>query len=292
MNRSSNPNKRRRRAGVGRSSSRAGRSTRVALKRVIGYYHGTTISFARSLCRSNSSPIKKAMLHGTKRKWKRKNRDMLRLFSPGSGFADRPSLNVKLYGPIDGTEKNLISLYTPMLSKGMRESGGNYRDGIDRSASNTRARTTEAGLYQTSYNVHDSMSPSAKKAAHQIMSKYRKNPQACMRSIYDKKRPNTPGTNSRYYGKPGSPAYEFQKLMRTCPAAATEHAVIATRQVMQHFGPVRRKEVLPYKECEPMFEEVYNYVKANPSLCDSLAIQPTPAKLEFHKQGTAVSSAH
>ena len=71
---------------------------------------------------------------------------------------------------VDGVD-TLRHLFVLLIGHGMRESRGQYCEGRDRSARNTKSTTAEAGLFQTSYNLigaHPTLGP--------LFSKYQANP--------------------------------------------------------------------------------------------------------------------
>ena len=92
-----------------------------------GYMRGMALTYARSIC--NPSPT----VSNTK-----------------NGSSDKDALAYY------GTPASSISTYTLLIGLGMRESSGQHCIGRDTTATNTKAETAEAGLFQTSYNSSSS----------------------------------------------------------------------------------------------------------------------------------------
>jgi len=55
----------------------------------------------------------------------------------------------------------------------------------------------------------------------------------------------------------------FQRMMKTCPAFATEYAVVMLRINRKHFGPINRHEAELRPECEKMLEAIEGMVDSS-----------------------------
>ncbi len=121
-------------------------NTRVANRgqvgKVPGFFYGVANSFARSICRPPSDPVRAAM---------------------------------------GGSKSKLVWNYARLYSLGMYESSGGKDIGMDiQNASSNRSHTAEAGIFQTSYNVRGGLNPQVRAALEGMENEYRKNPNACM----------------------------------------------------------------------------------------------------------------
>lgn len=227
---------------------------RSLLGRARGYYYGTLYSMARSICRPGDS-IKSNMLLG--------NIDTTKDAVYGFGS------QVKLYASLNvADEQHLKSTYSILLSHGLIESNGDYREGVDttNSSSNT-AETAEAGLYQTSYSIRYGMEKSAVLATENLELEYQANRGKCETQLFDKDRLSKP-----YSAIVGSGVgADFQRLLRSCPALAVEHAAITIRQDRRHYQPLVKLTSVPLTDCYPVIEEVYDYIiKNRDTICSAI----------------------
>lgn len=220
---------------------------RSRLGKVKGYYHNVVVAFARSVCRPNDS-AKLAML--------RQNRQ-----------PDPPGI-MRVSG--GNADQGLVNTYATLMSLGLRESNGNFKEGRDRSASNY-GKSAEAGLYQTSYDVAG-RGKSQKYWVNgmvQLENEYEKNPQACGTEFYGV------GVPQLQSGRREQPWDRFQRLLRNCPQLAVEHAAITTQNNSRHYGPLRRGEAPAIPACKQLLNEVYETVTSDPaSICSGLAVEP------------------
>jgi hypothetical protein len=222
-----------------------------------GFYYGVVDSFARSMCRPNDG-IKKPMLSGAG------SRDAINKFD----FIPELSSVVKGKSENKDNDRVLIATYSILLTEGMLESNGNFREGRDVTAKNQSSDAAEAGLFQTSNDIHQQLIGFGDRAANDgllaLEKEYERNPKACMTQTFsegmhqDKNRDDVAGSGAR-----------FQKLLRSCPALAVEHAAITIRHYMGHYGPIKRGTAKP--GCEKMLSEAYDYVnRSRGSICPEL----------------------
>jgi hypothetical protein len=149
----------------------------------------------------------------------------------------------------------LRETYALAIGEGMRESSGNTTEGRDTTAHHPTEETAEAGLYQIS---HDSISSSP--WLQTIESKFANHPEACLLDVFmdgvrDNKAPELGnGTGAA-----------FQRMMKACPAFATEYAVVMLRINRKHFGPINRHEAELRPECESLLGTIEGIVDSGGS---------------------------
>jgi hypothetical protein len=210
------------------------------------YIKGMGLTFARSFCR-----LKKAELLPNS------------LASLIGRTAGNPSTDALAHYAINfataGSEP-LRALYTLGIGLGMRESSGKYCEGRDLSASNLTASSAEAGLFQTSY---DSISASSELS--KLYAEYKANPKNCYLEIFKT------GISCAANNIVGSGAgAEYQAFNKSCPAFATEYAMIMLRVRRNHYGPINRKEAEVVVVCNQMLKKIENVIENDPNACDDL----------------------
>lgn len=215
-------------------------SNRSRLKTKPGFYHGVLVSFARSLCRPNDV-VKAAMV----------KQNVSRIAS--------------LKGP-SPYDNNLKTTFNRLLSLGLWESNGNFREGVDRSKGRSRSQSAEAGAFQTSYDVRGALNRTARAGIQNLESEYKSNSSACLNDV-------TRSSAARVSVIGGGAAGDFQRLLRTCPALAVEHAAITLNNNPAHYGPAKRGRVNPFPACNKVFDEVQKYVNSQRDVvCSALAV--------------------
>lgn len=155
----------------------------------------------------------------------------------------------------DGID-TLRHLYALMLGLGMRESSGKHCEGVDQSASNHESDTAEAGLFQTSWNIHscsdeidslfDQYSPALDADLPQCYSDVFAYGVSCSQSSW------------KCYGS--GQGYQYQAMSKSCPPFHTEVTAIGLRKLRQHWGPINRKEAELRKDADIMFKAVQDIV--------------------------------
>lgn len=213
-----------------------------------GYIKGVALSFARSLCRLKNydvnSPLKidsilsSASIGNTKK-------DALAHYS--SQFQ---SLDLKIS---ESGEDPLRAVYVLGIGLGMRESSGKYCTGWDTSAgSNRSSSAAEAGVFQVSF---DSIGASAELS--KLYSEY-KNSDASRCFLNTFKEGASCGQASILGSGAGA---EFQKFIKSCPAFASEYAMVLLRVLRNHFGPINRKEAEVISSCNDLLLSVQEVVE-------------------------------
>jgi len=134
----------------------------------------------------------------------------------------------------DAGVETLRALFVILIGLGMRESSGRYCEGRDMSADNVASDTCEAGLFQTSANMH-SASPEMKK----LFDAYWKDPQGFLDVFREDIYPTS--SNLDVYGSGKGASYQW--LSKFSPAFAVSTTAIGLRKRKAHWGPIQRKEV-------------------------------------------------
>lgn len=152
--------------------------------------------------------------------------------------------------------------FTIGLGLGMRESSGAYCVGWDTSAGSRRPSSAgEAGVFQTSYD-----SINASPVLRKLYDEYRSAPERCYLDTFKE------GAQCRAQSILGTGAgAEFQAFNKSCPAFATEYAMVLLRVLRSHFGPINRRAAELRPECDAMLSDVQRVVERDPaSVCAEL----------------------
>jgi hypothetical protein len=217
-----------------------------------GFVKGMALTYARSLCRlRQDSSIAGVM--------SQKNTHVPKV--DALAYLTEEFHDNKIYDFESDGLGPLKTVYTLGMGLAMRESGGRYCEGADPSE-NAPPDAASAGLFQFSYNLMQA-SPLLKK----LYDEYRSSRFRCFRSVYDE------GVSCAPHTIVGNGAAEdFQRFTKSCPAFATEFALLSVRIVRKHYGPINRKEVELRKTCETMFERVEDIILSDreESACSEL----------------------
>lgn len=161
----------------------------------------------------------------------------------------------------DGVD-TLRHLFVLLIGLGMRESSGIYCTGRDQSATNMTADTTEAGLFQTSFNAR-----TANAFMPLLFKAYSANRAGFLDVFQEGVRPCSAANLQNFGSGDGA---EFQRLSKECPAFAAEFAAIGLRSIRKHWGPINRKAAEIKPDCDTMLQQVQQAVDAN-NLCSALS---------------------
>lgn len=204
------------------------------------YIKGLALTYARNLCDIDTPLVKRmTMPIGATSK------DALELYHlSGESAKDR-----------------LIALYTLGVGLGMRESSGAYCTGRDGSASNVTASTAEAGLFQTSYN-----SVGADGELGKLFEKYQKGGQVCFLDVF-KNGVSCKAHDAINYGSGNG--LRFQEMAKSCPAFATQYAMLTLRVLRDHYGPILRREAEYKQECKALFTGIQSFIESHPAMCSA-----------------------
>lgn len=165
-----------------------------------------------------------------------------------AGKAAQPAKDaLELYGKAGGSDVDrLRAVFALAMGEGMRESSGNTTEGYDKTVHDQTAEIAEAGLFQVS---HDSLGRSVWQ--QRVMDQYAASPNSCLLDTFlEGVRPKTTPVVE------AGPGAQFQTRMKSCPALATDYAVIMFRVDRTHFGPIVRQEAELVPECEDLLRSV------------------------------------
>jgi hypothetical protein len=151
--------------------------------------------------------------------------------------------------PTDGPSR-IKKMYALAYGFVMRESSGKYCEGIDQSASNNAADTTEAGPFQQSFN-----SRGFSTRLVPLWDEYTEFSERCDMDVWKEGvDPNAAACRPKVTGS--ALGHSFQRFTRVCPAFATEWALTVARLRADHFGPLKRHEAEYNTDCEKMLGQV------------------------------------
>ena len=221
-----------------------------------GYTQGFMYTLARSLCRDSSDPIRMHTVQG------RRNANREALVHLGLS-----------YGSTE--EETLVNTATVLFTLGFWESSGNHTQSIDRSAgaASSQPINAEAGLFQAS------LSGVANRAEwgdsiRELMVQYQQDPSKCMRDIFSQ---GVTVDSRASSGSAGNAGFQFQELMRNCPAFSVEAAMIMIRNNRQHFGPINVRDITQrsgehLNQCRPMLTQIAASVQRESRFCEGLGM--------------------
>lgn len=144
----------------------------------------------------------------------------------------------------------LRHLFVLMLGLGMRESSGSFCEGRDMSSSNGGSDTSEAGLFQMSWNAHVSSSQIVR-----LFDVYNATPapEGYAKIFHEGVRCTE--SQLRNWGSGRGRAY--QELAKASPAFAVESAAVGLRNLKNHWGPIIRREA----ELNPSANNLFMHIQ-------------------------------
>lgn len=211
-----------------------------------GYYYGMALMFASLYFRlKNGDSLVKEMAKVLNSD---RDRDALKRFD--EVFAENKMYNNK------GEEDRLRHLFVLMFGLGVMESNGKHCAGKDATMNFDHGDDTEAGLFQTSYNVRSV----AKEKLSRVFEMYRKSKAKGFLQYFKK---GFTYYETKNYGT--GDAEEFQKLSKECPAFSVEFTAIALRNVSNHWAPVKHindteRQLQIKTECNELLKQIQKYV--------------------------------
>jgi hypothetical protein len=149
-----------------------------------------------------------------------------------------------------GGVDTLRHLFVVLYALGMRESSGQFSVGRDPGNKNPAASSSEAGLFQVSYDSHGKSL-----LLDKLIQQYRGSTDFL--DIF--KEGVSPRTSDLRSDGTGA-ANEFQNLNKNCPAFAVEYACLALRHVRQYSGPINRKTIEITRVCDELFLAVQRLI--------------------------------
>jgi hypothetical protein len=144
----------------------------------------------------------------------------------------------------------LRHLFVLLYALGMRESSGQYSVGRDPGNKNPAAWSSEAGLFQVSYDSHGKSL-----LLEKLIRQYRGST-----DFLDIFKEGVSPKASDLRSDGNGAANEFQNLNKSCPAFAVEYAGVALRHVRQYSGPINRKTIELTRICNEMFMAVQQLI--------------------------------
>ena len=216
-----------------------------------GYIKGMALAYARVHCKLKAGDA--AATEMAKAKTADPKRDALAWYD--DIFAAQGMSN-------DAAGKDTLRhLFVLLIGLGMRESSGKHCEGRDKSATNTKSDTAEAGLFQMSFN-----SKAASPLLPTLFAQYSAKPSGFLEVFKEGVRCSAASLENLGSGD----GKEFQRLCKECPAFAAEFAAVALRHIKDHWGPIKRKEAQVRKECDLMLRQVQEAVDASSTICSAL----------------------
>jgi hypothetical protein len=149
-----------------------------------------------------------------------------------------------------GGPDTLRHLFVLLYALGMRESSGQYSVGRDPDNKNPAPSSSEAGLFQVSFDSHGKSL-----LLDKLIRQYRGS--GDFLDIF-KEGVSPKASDLRNDGR--GDANEFQSLNKACPAFAVEYACIALRHDRQYSGPINRKTIEITRICDELFLAVQKLI--------------------------------
>jgi hypothetical protein len=219
-----------------------------------GYIKGMALVYARVYC-----------------KLKAREAAALDMASRNIGDADHDALayyddifaRANMSNSVSGAD-TLRHLFVLLIGLGMRQSGGKYCEGWDKSAGSVNPDNASAGLFQTAFSSRIS-SP----LLMILFRDYLKNPSGFV-EVFEEGVQCSPADFNNF----GSGDSEkFQRLSKECPAFAVEFAAVALRHIRKHFGPINRREAGVVPECDELLSQIQKFVDASPNSTKTFLVQ-------------------
>lgn len=179
----------------------------------------------------------------------------------------------------------LRGLIVLMFGLGLMESSGRYCCGWDRGKLNgwgkpakkidPTSTNSEAGLFQTSFDIISSVSSSTKNLLLEIFQKYKVSQDGYI-ELFSKGAQCKEADLENFGDGEGK---EFQRISKECPAFALEFTALALRNIATHWNPVIKigddEDGLQIKkECDDLLKNIQRYVDENDEITTS-AIEMT-----------------
>lgn len=158
----------------------------------------------------------------------------------------------------------LRHLFVLLVGLGMRESGGKYCEGRDRSVANITGESADAGLFQTTFQIFQIMNDTP--LLTELFNYYLAHPSG-FADVFAEKIECRPA-DRQDFGEGN--AQKFQRLTKQCPAFAAEVAAVGLRHAFGHWGPIRRREAEVRPECDEMLRGVQVFADRWPNIYAAL----------------------
>ena len=170
--------------------------------------------------------------------------------------------------------ERLKNLFVLMFGLGLMESNGKYCCGWDRGKLDgwgdpakkidPTAENSEAGLFQTSYDILLPTNKAYKIMLSQVFNNYKQNPDGFL--PYFSKGAKCKEINIENFGD--GAGKEFQRLSKECPGFVVELTAVALRNISNHWNPVIKKGdaekgLQIKKACNALLQKVKDYIDDN-----------------------------
>jgi len=214
-------------------------------KAPIGYVRGVALAFADCYMR---------YIHG----WE----PAVSMALANTGNADKDALawyasifaNKGMDNSQHGTD-TLRHVWTLLVGLGLRESSGKYCTGRDQSASNTTSDTCEAGAWQTSWNVNNSVS-----GVRQEFDTYAAGGGVNPAGFVEQFKVGVTCSSADWQNYGSGNGLKHQQMSKEQPSYAAQVCGLTLRQLRQHYGPINRKEAEVTTQVDDMLFDVQEYL--------------------------------
>ena len=229
-----------------------------------GYYYGMGVVFANLYDRL-----------------KKREKIAIELSKPLGGSRDRDAL-LRFKNILEDNCSNSLTteadrlrgLIVLMFGLGLMESSGRYCCGWDRgklkgwgnpeNKIDPTSTNSEAGLFQTSFDILSSVNTPIKNLLLEIFEKYKISPDGYLELF--SKGAYCDEADLKNFGD--GEGREFQRISKECPAFAVEFTALALRNIATHWNPVIKidddEDGLQIKrECDELLKSIQRYVDEN-----------------------------
>ncbi len=191
----------------------------------------------------------------------------------------------------------LRGLMVLMFGLGLMETNGKYCCGWDRSkikrGISPNSVNSEAGLFQTSYDVVNSVDAPTRKLLLDIFQKYKLTNDGYIH--YFSKGVACTETNLENIGD--GEGMEFQRLSKECPAFTVEFTALALRNIATHWNPVinigdNAKGLQIKNECDELLKSIQQYVDDNIELAPNVFFNAVVDNNNITLKQAALEIAH
>ena len=223
-----------------------------------GYYYGMGLMYATLYERLKKGEIISKEL----------SKDLGILADRDALFRFKNILKTECNNDLATENDRLRGLVVLMFGLGLMESNGKYCCGWDRGKEKRGiipdSINSEAGLFQTSYDIINSVGAETRSLLLEIYKKYKLSEDGYIN--YFSKAVACSEYNLENIGD--GDGEEFQKLSKECPGFTVEFTALALRNIATHWNPVINlddddKGLQIKKECDDLLKNIQQYVDAN-----------------------------
>jgi hypothetical protein len=219
----------------------------------IGYLNGMALTYARVYCahKGGMDGLVKKMVKGVRPGANSTTDAVARYAKKFMQFGADVSM--------DGVHV-LRAIFTILFGLGMRESGGKFCAGWDKSKLeltppiDPTSTNSEAGIFQISYDIAMDRGD-----FEGLYNRYKSRPNGFLDFFQQGVTCTVPGSDGGAIVGTGE-GRKFQQFNKDCPAFTAELAALAIRTTAQHFGPINTDKVEIRRECWSLLLDVENAV--------------------------------